>query len=170
MLKVFETLEQPQQTELILTLPFELRQKSRLRAMLNDKTEIGLMLSRGHVLRGGDCLKAEDGRVIQVQAANEDVSTVHHKDSRMLARASYHLGNRHVALQIGDGWIRYQHDHVLDEMVRGLGLKVKFESAPFEPEGGAYGGHSHSHGHSHDHSQDDESHTHDHHHTHDHAH
>ena len=63
---------------------------------------------------------------------------------------SYHLGNRHVSLQVGDGWVRYQHDHVLDEMVRGLGLEVVFESAPFEPEGGAYGGHSHVQ-HTHDH-------------------
>lgn len=167
MLKVFEILEKPQQTELMLTLPFELRQKSRLKATLNNEIEIGLMLPRGHLLRGGDCLKAENGDVIQIQAANEEVSTVQHKDPLMIARASYHLGNRHVALQIGNGWIRYQHDHVLDEMVKGLGLEVKFESAPFEPEGGAYGGHGHSH--AHDESQG-EPHSHDHSHTHDHTH
>lgn len=160
MLKVFEILQQPVETELVLTLPFELRQKSRLKARLNTDVEVGLMLPRGHLLRGGDCLKAEDGSVIKIQAADEDVSTVYHADPLMIARASYHLGNRHVALQIGTGWLRYQHDHVLDEMVKGLGLEVKFESAPFEPEGGAYGGHSHSHGgHSHTH---DETHSHEH--------
>jgi urease accessory protein len=145
MLKVFEILDQPQPTELVLTLPFELRQKSRLRAELNNGTAIGLVLPRGHLLRGGDCLRAEDGSVVRIEAASEDVSTVHNDDAKMLARVSYHLGNRHVSLQIGDGWVRYQHDHVLDDMVRGLGLVVEFETAPFEPEGGAYGGHGHSH-------------------------
>lgn len=160
MLKVFEILAQPQATVLVLTLPFELRQKSRLRAELNDGREVGLMLPRGHLLRGGDCLKAEDGSVIRIEAADEAVSRVDHKDSLMIARACYHLGNRHVPLQIGDGWLRYQHDHVLDDMVRGLGLEVSFENAPFEPEGGAYGGHGHhhddghSHGHAHDHDHD----------------
>ena len=148
MLKVFEILEKPQQTELVLTLPFEMRQRSRLKAALNNDAEIALILPRGHLLRGGDCLRAEDGSVIRIEAAYEDVSTVHNDDAKMLARVSYHLGNRHVSLQIGEGWVRYLHDHVLDDMVRALGLEVKVESASFEPEGGAYGGHSHSHSHS----------------------
>lgn len=158
MLKVFEILETPQQTELVLTLPFEMRQRSRFGAELNNGAEVALILPRGHLLRGGDCLRAEEGSVIRIEAADEDVSTVFNSDAKMLARASYHLGNRHVFLQIGDGWLRYQHDHVLDDMVRGLGLEVSFESAPFEPEGGAYGGHSHDHSeqhtkkHQHDHS------------------
>ena len=154
MLKIFEILDQPQQTEQVLTLPFELRQKSLLKAQLNNGDEIGLMLPRGNLLRGGDCLRAEDGTVIRIAAADEDVSTVHNSDPKLLARVSYHLGNRHVSLQIGDGWVRYQHDHVLDDMVRGLGLEVKFESAPFEPEGGAYGRHAHHNEHSHQHSHD----------------
>ena len=154
MLKIFDILDQPQATDLVLTLPFELRQKSRLKATLNNGTEVGLMLPRGHLLRGGDCLRAEDDSIIRIEAADEQVSTVKHDDPLMIARASYHLGNRHVALQIGDGWLRYQHDHVLDDMVKGLGLDVIFESAPFEPEGGAYGGHSHSHNHQHSHSHD----------------
>ena len=96
MLKVFEILDKPQQTELVLTLPFELRQRSRFDAELNNGTEIALILPRGHLLRGGDCLRAEDGSVIRIEAADEDVSTVFNKDAKMLARASYHLGNRHV--------------------------------------------------------------------------
>jgi urease accessory protein len=161
MLKIFEILEQAQATEQVLTLPFELRQKSRLRATLNDGTEVGLMLPRGHLLRGGDCLRAEDGSVVRVEAAEEQVSTVRHADPLMIARACYHLGNRHVPLQIGEGWVRYQHDHVLDDMVRGLGLDVAFESAPFEPEGGAYGGgHGHHHEHSHSHEHDEHDHVH----------
>ena len=69
---------------------------------------------------------------------------------RTLARASYHLGNRHVALEIGPDWVRYSHDHVLDDMLRGFGLEVRVEERPFEPEGGAYVAASH-HAHSHSH-------------------
>lgn len=152
MLKVFEKLDHPEQADQVLTLPFELRQKSRLKAQLDSGKEVGLMLPRGLLLRGGDCLRAEDGSVIRIEAADESVSTVHHDDLLMIAKASYHLGNRHVPLQIGNGWLRYQHDHVLDDMVRGLGLNVMHEMAPFEPEGGAYsGGHGHHHEHDHEH-------------------
>lgn len=128
-----------------LILPFQLRNKSRLRTALENGEEVGLIMERGSVLRGGDLLLADDGRVVEVIAEPEQVSTVTAPDALALCRASYHLGNRHVALQIGDGWVRYQHDHVLDEMVRGLGLVVTVEDAPFEPEAGAYGGgHSHA--------------------------
>ena len=134
-----------------LTLPFELRQKSRLRARLDGGEEVALFLPRGRVLRGGDLLRADDGTVVRVVAAAEEVSTASAGDAGLLARAAYHLGNRHVALQVGDGWVRYQHDHVLDEMVRGLGLAVAVGREAFEPEGGAYAGHSHGsevgHGH-----------------------
>lgn len=127
-----------------LVLPFQLRNKSRLLTALENGEEVGLILERGSILRGGDLLLADDGRVVEVVAEAETVSTVRAPDALALCRASYHLGNRHVALQIGDGWVRYQHDHVLDDMVRGLGLCVSVEAAPFEPEAGAYGGHSHS--------------------------
>jgi urease accessory protein len=159
MLKIIEKLEQKVITNKVLTLPFESRQKSRLKTVLSDGTEVGLMLPRGLLLRGGDCLRAEDGSIIRIVAAAESVSTVKHENLLLIARAAYHLGNRHVALQIGDGWLRFQHDHVLDDMVRGLGLEVIHEMAPFEPEGGAYSEqgqpahhhhpHPHQHGHSH---------------------
>src|SRR5262245_34604330 len=134
-----------------LVLPFELRQKSRLRARLASGLDVGLFLERGIVLRGGDLLLADDGTVIEVVAALETVSTVRDSDATRLARAGYHLGNRHVPVEIGSGWLRYGHDHVLDDMVSGMGLTVVVEQAPFEPEAGAYGPHSHGHGHSHDH-------------------
>ncbi|HEY0939972.1 MAG TPA: urease accessory protein UreE [Steroidobacter sp.] len=127
-----------------LVLPFQLRNKSRLRTALETGEEVGLILERGSVLRDGDLLLADDGRVVSVVAEPETVSTVRAADPLALCRASYHLGNRHVALQIGAGWVRYQHDHVLDEMVRGLGLQVVIEQAPFQPEAGAYGAHAHS--------------------------
>jgi len=128
-----------------LSLPFELRRRSRLRARLDSGEEVGLFLPRGTALREGDLLQADDGRVVRVRAAPETVSCARAPDPVCLARASYHLGNRHVALQIGADGVRYLHDHVLDEMVRALGLTVTVEQAPFEPEAGAYGGHAHVH-------------------------
>ena len=147
--KLDRSIEGPRAAERRLVLPFGERSKSRLLALLDNGEEAGLFLERGSVLRHGDLLLADDGRVIEVQAARETVSTVHTGDAVMLARASYHLGNRHVALQIGAGWLRYQHDHVLDDMLRGFGLEVQVDEAPFEPEGGAYVAASHSHSHSH---------------------
>jgi urease accessory protein len=135
-----------------LTLPFEERQRSRARVRLSSGEEVALLLPRGSLLRGGDALTLSDGRALRVVAAQETVSTVYSADAQALARAAYHLGNRHIPLEVGRGYVRYAHDHVLDGMVRELGLSVVAEQAPFEPEGGAYGRHSHSHGHSHSHS------------------
>jgi urease accessory protein len=137
-----------------VTLDVDSRIKSRLRVTLDDGREAGLMLERGHLLRGGELLAdAAGSQVVRVLAAPETVSTVRCADPHLLARAAYHLGNRHVPLQIEPGLLRYQHDHVLDDMLRGLGLTVEAEQAPFEPEAGAYQsaphGHSHSHGNDH---------------------
>jgi urease accessory protein len=127
-----------------LVLPFELRQKTRLRTQLSTGEEVGLNLDRGYILRGGDQLLANDGRVVEIVAAPEQFSVVTSNDPLQLARAAYHLGNRHVSVQIGAGWLRYLHDHVLDDMVSGLDLPVTQETLPFEPEAGAYAGHAHS--------------------------
>lgn len=132
-----------------LTLPFDLRQKSRFLSKLDSGTEIALVLPRGRVLRGGDRVRRPDGAVFEVRAAAEPCSTVRAATPTLLARCAYHLGNRHVPLEVGDGYVRYLQDHVLDELVRTLGGAVEHERAPFEPEGGAYGGHSHGHGHAH---------------------
>lgn len=148
MLSISRKLQEQRPADLQLVLPFEQRNKSRLRTTLASGEEAGLILERGSVLRGGDLLLADDGRVVKIVAAPETVSTVRSDDPWQLARASYHLGNRHVALQIGQGWLRYLHDHVLDDMVRGLGLSIAVEEAPFEPEAGAYGAHSHGSSHS----------------------
>ena len=118
--------------------------------MLDDGREAGIFLERGDALHEGDLLHGDDGLAVRVTAAAEQVSTVTCSDPLLLARACYHLGNRHVALQIEPGRLRYLHDHVLDDLVRGLGLEVTVEDAPFEPEPGAYGGHAHGHGHNHD--------------------
>lgn len=143
MLKLIEKLKDIEEYQYRLSLPFEARQKARLKTLLEDGTEAGLFLPRGIILRGGDLLKAEDGTVVKIAAAKEAVSTASCLSQKQLAQACYHLGNRHVALQIGDGWVRFLRDHVLDEMVTGLGLQVSHEDAPFEPEAGAYSGHHH---------------------------
>lgn len=145
MLMVSQRLLEKRTPDVQLVLPFDERRKSRLRTTLPGGEEVGLMLERGSMLRGGDQLIGDDGRVIEIVAADEKVSTVRASDPEQLARISYHLGNRHVSLQIGAGWVRYQHDHVLDDMVRGLGSSVDLEYAPFEPEAGAYGAHTHAH-------------------------
>ena len=148
MLKITEKLSTPATPAASLTMPFEKRQKSRLRVSLDDNQEVALMLERGSVLRHGDLLRADSGLIIEVRAANEEVAVISTKDSLLLARACYHLGNRHIPLQIGEGWLCFKRDHVLEEMVQSLGLFVKHELFPFEPERGAYSGHS-SHSHSH---------------------
>lgn len=130
-----------------LLLPFESRCKSRLRTTLASGEECGLFLERGGVLRGGDKLLGNDGRVVEVVAAPESLMQAASADPLQLARAAYHLGNRHVAVEILAGSLRFASDHVLGEMVRGLGLPVAEIEAPFEPEAGAYGAHG-GHGHS----------------------
>jgi len=147
------------EAEITLTLSYELRQKSRQRVVLDNGEEAGLVLERGIILREGDCLASDEGDTVMIKTAKEAVSTVYCDDVLQKARACYHLGNRHVALQISEQFIRYQTDHVLDELCQRLGLEVLNEEAPFEPEPGAYGdyghghsrGHEHPHGHEHDH-------------------
>jgi urease accessory protein len=130
-----------------LVLPFDLRQKSRLRTNLASGVEVGVLLPNGEILRGGDLLVATDGRVIEVVAQVEKVMQADCESALDLARAAYHLGNRHVALQIGDGWLRIANDHVLRQMLEGLGLVVNALDAPFEPESGAYRAHKADHHH-----------------------
>lgn len=130
-----------------LLLSFDSRCKSRLRTRLASGEEAGLFLERGRVLRGGDRLLGKDGRVVEVVAAIEALMEALCDDPLQLARAAYHLGNRHVAVQILPASLRIARDHVLGEMLRGLGLPVVEIEAPFEPESGAYGAHGgHGHG------------------------
>jgi len=149
-----------------VTLPRDQREKSRLKVTLDDGREAGLFFEKGTSFQDGDLIISYDESVlVEIKAADETVSSVLCDDPLQLARACYHLGNRHIPLQINEGILRYQHDHVLDNMVRGLGLEVKTEQAPFEPEAGAYsvgshdGGEHHHHSHNHD---DDHHHGHSH--------
>ena len=179
-----------------LELPFEARVKSRSKVTLVGGEEVALHLPRGEVLRGGDMLVASDGRVIEVHATAEKVLDITCDSAIALAKAAYHLGNRHVAVQVGEGWLRIAADHVLENMLIGLGAKVIGLQAAFEPEPGAYSGDGHAHdaqggtiheygeaadedghvhgpdcGHDHGHAQNDKhEHDHGHEHKHDHGH
>jgi urease accessory protein len=150
MLRAEQILDGTFPVEETLTLPFEQRQKSRLVAQLDGGREILLQLPRGGVLRHGALLRTNEGSVVEVRAARETLSVVESSDPAELARAAYHLGNRHVALQIDQRGLAYLHDHVLDDMLEGLGFSPRVAEAPFEPEHGAYG-HAHEHSRPHEH-------------------
>lgn len=153
MLYLTRRVETPAQTTASVTLPVDMRVKSRIKVTLNDGRQAGLLLPRGLLLRDGDILSNENGdEFIKVIAADEAVSVVRCADPFMLAKACWHLGNRHVPLQIMPGELRYHHDHVLDDMLRQFGLDVDFAHLPFEPEAGAYASKSHAHNHDLEHS------------------
>ena len=130
-----------------LVLSFEFRQKSRLLTRLANGEEAGLVLDRGTVLRGGDRLRADDGRIVCVVAADEPLMEARCADAATLARCAFHLGNRHTPVEVREGALRFAADDVLAGMLRGLGATVQTLSAPFEPEAGAYAaGHRHHSG------------------------
>lgn len=164
MLQIHQRLHDHGPTDDVLVLPFELRCRARFRAVSEQGVTVGLFLERGHVLDEGDVLISDCGKRFAVQAAPEAVVTATATDLRSFARACYHLGNRHVPLQLGDHWVRFQPDHVLEEMLTNFGLALTHEAQPFRPEPGAYSGTGG--GHHHDHSD----HGHDHHHEHQHGH
>jgi urease accessory protein len=136
-------------------LDWDVRCKSRFDATASTGQRIGVFLPRGTVVRGGDVLVAEDGTLVAVKAAPQPVLVVRHctkhgKPSDLM-RAAYHLGNRHVAVELAGDHLKLEPDHVLEQMLDRMHMIVSRENAPFEPEGGAYeGGHDH-HGHGHDH-------------------
>lgn len=149
-------------------MDFDARQKARSRVVASNGEVVGVHIERGTSLKDGDCLRGADGQVFMVRAESESLSVVVCSGPLDLARAAYHLGNRHVRLQVEEGRLSYQSDHVLDEMVEQMGFSVEHLMLPFEPEPGAYHRHSHGeshpHGHSHSHG---ESHSHGHSHSHD---
>jgi urease accessory protein len=139
-----------------LVLPFDLREKSRLRAKLLSGEEVAVFTIRGTVLRNGDLLRGDDGRVIKITAAPESTYRVDCATAHGLLRCAFHLGNRHTQAQVGSdgstGFLRIRKDAVLKDMLEGLGAIVTEELAAFEPESGAYGGQGgHHHGDEHHH-------------------
>ncbi|WP_438969811.1 urease accessory protein UreE [Methylophaga sp.] len=141
-----------------VALSYDIRQKSRIRVTLASGVEAAIFMPRGTILRGGDQLEATDGRIIKVIAAEQAVLKVTADSPKALTRACYHLGNRHVPLEIGDGWLKLETDDVLKQMLLGLGdIRIDEIDSPFEPEAGAYGG-----GHHHHHADDEQVHSHHH--------
>ncbi len=149
-------------------LGWDLRQKSRFDATDSGGRALGVFLPRGTVLRGGDVLVAEDGSLVRVLAAPQPVLRITHCAAHGspfdLLRAAYHLGNRHVSIELKPDHLQIEPDHVLAQMLRNMHLIVSETNAPFEPESGAYAA-AHDHGHAHGHE-----HEHDHGHAHDHGH
>ena len=157
-------------------LSWDLRQKSRFDAVDSAGRQLGFMLPRGTLLRGGDVAVVEDGSLLRVQAAPQAVLVVRtcpeHGTPRDLLRAAYHLANRHVPLELQADHLKLEPDHVLAEMLQSMHLVVTEEQGAFEPEGGAYAAaaHAHGHGHGHDHAHGHgQGHDHSHGHGHDHA-
>jgi urease accessory protein len=146
-----------------VVLDWDTRQKSRFDTEDSSGRTLGVFLPRGTAVRGGDVLVAEDGSLVKVIATPQPVLVVRtcseHGTARDLVRAAYHLGNRHVQLEVQPDHLHLEPDHVLADMLRHMHLIVTEELAPFEPEGGAYsaGGHAHheqAHEHAHEHGQD----------------
>ncbi|HEY8907451.1 MAG TPA: urease accessory protein UreE [Rhodoferax sp.] len=145
-------------------LDWDVRQKSRFEATDSTGRQLGIFLSRGTVARGGDVLVAHDGSLIKVWAAPQAVLKITHDAAHGtpfdLIRAAYHLGNRHVPIELKPDHLKIEPDHVLADMLRAMHLVVTEVTEPFEPENGAYatgghfGGHHHGHEHDHDHSHD----------------
>jgi urease accessory protein len=154
-------------------LDWDVRQKSRFDATDSAGRHLGVFLPRGTLVRGGDVLVAADGSLVRVIAAPQPVLRITpcpaHGSPFDLVRAAYHLGNRHVQIELKSDHLKIEPDHVLADMLRAMHLIVNAAEEGFEPEGGAYaaGGHGHSHSHSHSHGHD---HDHDHDHGHDHSH
>jgi urease accessory protein len=152
-----------------LELDWDTRSKSRFSATDSTGREIGVVLPRGTTLRGGDVLVAEDGSMLRVIAAPQPVLQVRHCTEHGspfdLLRAAYHLGNRHVPLELQPELLQFEPDPVLADMLRRQHLIVTEAQAAFEPEGGAYGegvGHGHHHGHGHEHHDHGHGHAHEH--------
>ena len=170
-----------------IELDWDVRQKSRFDATDSQGRQIGIFLPRGTAVRGGDVLVAEDGSLVRVIAAPQPVLRITHCTAHGtpfdLTRAAYHLGNRHVPIELKPDHLKIEPDHVLADMLRSMHLIVVAVEEAFEPEGGAYGSQGHSHGgHSHDHGKSgpkplvlapellDDDHGHAHHHSHGHSH
>jgi urease accessory protein len=171
-----------------IVLDFDDRHRRRMAMTGTRGLEFLLDLEHAVALRGGDALVLDDGRLVEVIAAPEPLIEIKGRDPQHLVRLAWHLGNRHLPTQITLKALRIRRDHVIAEMLKGLGARILDIEAPFDPEGGAYEGAGHApaeagvhqhaaHDHAaHDHAHDDHHHhhdehcDHDHHHHHDHSH
>jgi urease accessory protein len=143
-------------------LDWDVRQKSRFDATDSLGRQLGVFLPRGTLVRGGDVLVAEDGSMVRVIAAPQAVLRItactSHGSPFDLTRAAYHLGNRHVPIELKPDHLKIEPDHVLADMLRSMHLIVNAVEEAFEPEGGAYSSGGHGHDHGHDHGKHEQSH------------
>ena len=130
-----------------LTLDFDARHRRRILLTADQGEDVLLDLPKTVALADGDGLQLEDGRWLKVQAAAELIVEVRHKDPHQLMRLAWHLGNRHLPTEIRNHVLRIRPDHVIEDMLHGFGAHLVKVQAAFQPEGGAYGGHSHHHNH-----------------------
>lgn len=130
-----------------ITLDHDTRKKARIKGKTDNGQDIGIFVERGHPLLVGEVLKTECGKLVVIKGQAEPVSTAVATDWLTFSKVCYHLGNRHTVLQVGELWVRFKPDHVLEELVEKYGLVVNNTPAIFEPENGAYGGHGHGHAH-----------------------
>ncbi len=134
-----------------ITLDWDVRQKSRFESTDSADRQVGVFLQRGQVVRGGDVLVGEDGSLLKVVAAPQAVLRITHCPEHGtpfdLTRAAYHLGNRHVPIELQPDHLKIEPDHVLADMLRAMHLIVNEVHDPFEPENGAYGDHGGGHHH-----------------------
>ena len=141
----------------VVRLDYDRRTRRRISLTCRGGLSFLLDLAKAPMLRAGDGIRLEDGRIVAVEAAPEQLLEITCADNFALARIAWHLGNRHLATEIGERVIHIRNDHVIADMVRGLGAEVRAVERPFNPEGGAYG-HGAVHGHSHGHHDDDHHH------------
>ena len=130
-----------------LTLDFDGRHRRRMRLTTDLGEEVLLDLPKAVAMADGDALQLDDGRLLKVRAAAEPIVEVRHKEPDQLIRLAWHLGNRHLPTEIRDQILCIRPDPVIEAMLHGLGAELVKVRAPFQPEGGAYGGHGHHHDH-----------------------
>ena len=147
MLEIYQRLESTdiKETDYKLLLTHDQRSRARLKATTVTGEDVGVFLEHGNPLMLGDILITSCGKTVRVDGAAETVLAASCDDWRLFARACYHLGNRHVKIQVAERTLRITPDHVLQSMLESLGLNVREELAVFVPENGAYHGHGHSH-------------------------
>ncbi|WP_438863220.1 urease accessory protein UreE [Neptunicella sp.] len=151
MLQVYQRLDHAHQPiNDSITLDYDTRQKARIKSTTDQGEAIAIFIERGHPLKVGEILKTECGKLVQVKGALEAVVTATTDDWQVFSKMCYHLGNRHTKIQIGDRWLRFKPDHVLEELVTNYALDTDHQPALFEPESGAYGA-QHGAGHHHEH-------------------
>ncbi len=134
-----------------VTLDFDARHRRRIRLTTDQGEQVLLDLPKAIPMADGDGLQLDDGRWLKIQAAPERLVEIRHKDPNQRVRLAWHLGNRHLPTEIRDQVLRIRSDHVIEDMLRRFGADLENVRAPFQPEGGAYGGHHSHHEHGHDH-------------------